>query len=91
MNTWRWCLQQLATVLVDGGLWRGAVMCRTEWDGNGNVRLFPPCGCCCWWVAGPEEKGDGNRVIWSYHRSNDIHKMELRGRERNLFALTSDG
>ncbi len=42
-------------------------------------------------MTGAEEKGSRNRVIWSYRVSNGIHKIELRGRGGNLFALTSDG
>ena len=50
---------------------RLTVVCSTEWDGD--VRLFPPRGCCCQRVAGAEEKGGGNRVV----DSNNIRKMEI--------------
>jgi hypothetical protein len=38
-------------------------MCGTEWDGNDDVRLFPP-GCCRWQVAGEEEKDGGAGGGW---------------------------
>ena len=50
---------------------RLTVVCGTDWDGD--VRLFPPRGCCCQRVAGAEEKGGGNRVV----DSNNIRKMEI--------------
>ncbi len=66
---------------------RHAAACNTEWDGDGNVWLFPPCDHCCWRVAGAKEKGGGNGVIWSYCGSNDIHKMELGGRGGDSLLL----
>jgi hypothetical protein len=73
----------LATVLACGsvrgqaaacGNVRRVGMCGMEWDGDGNVRLFPPHGHCHRRVAGvgTEEKGGGNRVIWSYCSSHHL-------------------
>ncbi len=60
-----WRLWQSAKALECGGVRRRTAICSTEWDGNGNVQVFPPCGCCRRWVAGAEEKGGSNRVVWS--------------------------
>ncbi len=79
---------QLATALARGGMRRRAAMCGMEWDGDGNVLLFPPCGNCHQRVAGTEEKGGSSRVVWSSGAGGPTSLLFILDKLTNLRWLT---